>query len=198
MAQTPSTAPIVDITGYIPTRVVPPAELHKIVDRIEQSCADNWLRWSSCFGKNPELFCSRGYTSQQTPHPKAEDICSMCPVKQMCAQEALNHLDDHAYSVMGGVSLPYTPTKSARTLRELDSASGPDKDRRRKIVWHVCMSLAALEKRQFNTRSAWTIVSTAANWFVFSRVCVELGLKAPKSPFLTANVGCKIRPRSMV
>ena len=180
--------PLADLSSYIPLSIISETDAVTLIDRILESLDERWFRWGNCIGKNPDFFCAPDYTSEQTPQPEAAELCAMCPVKAQCATQALNNLDDHAWTVMGGVSLPYNPRKSNRAQRQLEKASEEDPYVTRKVAWHVVMSLAALKAKKFDTLLAWSLIRNKVNWGIFVRTCSKIGLTAPRTPEMTAKI----------
>lgn len=180
--------PLADLTSYIPLSIISTQQATDLIDGIVESLDERWFRWGNCIGKNPDFFCAPDYTSEQTPQPEAAELCAMCPVKTQCAKKALQNLDDHSWTVMGGVSLPFNPRKSNRAQRQLEKASEEDPYVRRKVAWHVVMSLYALKAKKFDTLGAWSMIHDKVDWGVFVRTCAKIGLTAPRSPEIVAKI----------
>ena len=77
---------------------------------------------------------------------------------------------------MGGVSLPFNPRKSNRAQRQLEKASEEDPYVRRKVAWHVVMSLYALKAKKFDALGAWSMIHDRVDWGVFVRTCAKICL----------------------
>lgn len=185
-----------DLSSYIPSSLLTQQELQDLVTRIETSLDPmSWLRWTSCFGKNPELFESRDYSSERRPQPTAQDLCALCPVRALCAQKALENIDHHAYSVMGGVSLPCSPSRSERTRRQLNASAQDTSDVRKNILWHIVFSIHALRASHFDSRAGWSKVSSHVNWPIFTYTCTALGIRAPRTPKVTSKIPAQPRDR---
>lgn len=180
--------PLADLSSYIPLSIISTQQATDLIDGIVESLDERWFRWGNCVGKNPDFFCAPDYTSEQTPQPEAAELCAMCPVKTQCAKKALQNLDDHSWTVMGGVSLPFNPRKSNRAQRQLEKASEEDPYVRRKVAWHVVMSLYALKAKKFDTLGAWSMIHDRVDWGVFVRTCAKIGLTAPRSPEIVAKI----------
>ena len=180
--------PLADLSSYIPLSIISTQQATDLIDGIVESLDERWFRWGNCIGKNPDFFCAPDYTSEQTPQPEAAELCAMCPVKTQCAKKALQNLDDHSWTVMGGVSLPFNPRKSNRAQRQLEKASEEDPYVRRKVAWHVVMSLYALKAKKFDTLGAWSMMHDRVDWGVFVRTCAKIGLTAPRSPEIVAKI----------
>lgn len=180
--------PLADLSSYIPLSIISTQQATDLIDGIVESLDERWFRWGNCIGKNPDFFCAPDYTSEQTPQPEAAELCAMCPVKTQCAKKALQNLDDHSWTVMGGVSLPFNPRKSNRAQRQLEKASEEDPYVRRKVAWHVVMSLYALKAKKFDTLGAWSMIHDRVDWGVFVRTCAKIGLTAPRSPEIVAKI----------
>lgn len=178
--------PLADLAAYIPLSLLSVEQAVELVDTIVADLDERWSRWGNCVGKNPDYFCATGYVSEQTPKPAAADICAMCPVRAQCARQALNNLDDHAWTVMGGVSLPFNPRKSHRAQRQLEVACEEDPYVRRKVAWHMVMSLYALRAKKCDTAAAWALVRRKVDWGVFVRTCSKVGVIAPRDPRVPA------------
>lgn len=174
--------PLSDLSSYIPLSVISTEQAIDLIDGIVDNLDERWFRWGNCIGKNPDYFCAPGYTSEQTPQPEASELCAMCPVKVQCAKKALENLDDHSWTVMGGVSLPFNPRKSNRAQRQLEKAIEEDPYVRRKVAWHVVMSLYALKAKKFDPDAAWRMIGNRVNWGVFVRTCSKIGITAPRTP----------------
>lgn len=76
-------------------------------------------KFAQCFGEDLSLFFDDSDTPMEyrtgprtaatnhlNVHPEAKNICKQCPVKHLCAQEALENTRMHTYATMAGVKLP--------------------------------------------------------------------------------------------
>lgn len=181
MARAKNKNKVDNMEGYIPRPWLSESETEELIDRIIKESSQHWQYWGNCVGKDPDIFCPDDYISRQTPRKAAQEICGFCPVRQLCAETALEDPEMYAWMVMGGVSLPCNPKKSGRAERQLKKACEPDTEIRRKIVWHIAMTMGALKAKKMNTQAAWDMVRAKVNWAIYVKTCSALGLTAPDS-----------------
>jgi WhiB family transcriptional regulator, redox-sensing transcriptional regulator len=79
--------------------------------RHSESLLNTWRDRAACQGEDPELF----FLDDQLNIWQAKMVCTRCPVRQNCLEDALNFKEKDQYGVFGG--LDATERKNAKRRR---------------------------------------------------------------------------------